>query len=272
MGVLVSAVAVRSADADEVLDVFLSMMRGLGHRREPVAGPDRTSPYGDSNDVLCAAPGTGWATLVPHYVVPAEKLAIELTRRLDTVSSAVTIYEDVLWMHHLVERGEELDRFVNLPGYFGPGEFDDSWTGDASLVARTVGMDPAELAPYFRQVPLPRARSRWRRPPKAHAEDDVRPPQRLGGHRAVAPDGHQLAGSCRGPPRSACRSARTAPTRSVRGCGRSSVEPSSSRRRLRYAVSAVLPASSMAVSYAARDSLLRPSRRSRSARVAWKAW
>ena len=172
MGVLVSAVAVRSADADEVLDVFLSMMRGLGHRREPLAGPDPTSPYGDSNDVFYAAPGTGWATLVPHYVVPAEKLAIELTRRLDTVSSAVTIYEDVLWMHHLVEHGEELDRFVNLPGYFGPGEFDDSWTGDASLVARTVGTDPAELAPYFRQVSLPRARSRWRRPPKAHAEDE----------------------------------------------------------------------------------------------------
>ena len=41
-----------------------------------------------------------------------------------------------------------------------------------------------------------------------------------------------------------------------------------SRRRMRYAVSAVLPTSAMARSYAARDSWLRPSRRSRSARVA----
>ena len=41
---------------------------------------------------------------------------------------------------------------------------------------------------------------------------------------------------------------------------------------MRYAASAVLPASSIARSYAARASPLRPSRRSRSARVAWKAW
>ncbi len=27
---------------------------------------------------------------------------------------------------HRVEQGEELDRYVNLPGYFGPGEYDDS--------------------------------------------------------------------------------------------------------------------------------------------------
>ena len=46
---------------------------------------------------------------------------------------------------------------------------------------------------------------------------------------------------------------------------------SSSRRRVRYAVSAVLPASSMALSYAVRDSRLRPSRRSKSAWVAWNA-
>lgn len=111
-------------------------------------------------------------TLVVHYVVPPDKLAMALTRRLPTVSSAVKIYEDVLWMHHLVEGGVELDRFVNLPGYFGPGEYDDSWTGDAALVATTVGVGADELAPYFRQVSVPRARSRWLRPPKAHQSDE----------------------------------------------------------------------------------------------------
>ena len=44
-----------------------------------------------------------------------------------------------------------------------------------------------------------------------------------------------------------------------------------SRRRVREAVSAVLPARSMALSYAARDFWPRLSRRSRSARVAWWA-
>ena len=47
---------------------------------------------------------------------------------------------------------------------------------------------------------------------------------------------------------------------------------SSSRRRVRRAISAALPASSMARPYATRDSAVRPTRRSRSARAAWKAW
>ncbi len=44
---------------------------------------------------------------------------------------------------------------------------------------------------------------------------------------------------------------------------------SSSRRRIKLAVSATFPASLMAWSYAARNSCLRPIRRRRSARVAW---
>jgi hypothetical protein len=40
---------------------------------------------------------------------------------------------------------------------------------------------------------------------------------------------------------------------------------------VRYAVSAVLPASSIALSYAARACRLWPVRRKRSARVAWNA-
>ncbi len=45
-----------------------------------------------------------------------------------------------------------------------------------------------------------------------------------------------------------------------------------SRRPVRKAISAVLSASSIARSYAARDSWLRPTLLSRSARVAWNAW
>ena len=102
MGVLLSAVAVRSDDADEVVDVFLSMMRRVGHQVQPLPGPH---PRTESSDVLCTASGRGWVTLVPHYIVQSDKLAAELTRRLGTVASAVGVYEDVLWMHHLVDRG-----------------------------------------------------------------------------------------------------------------------------------------------------------------------
>ena len=171
MSVLLSAVAVRSDDAEEVVDVFLSLLRGVGHRVEPVLGPDPARPHGMPWDVLVGPAVDGWVTLVPHYVVPPHSLAIELTRRLGTCASAVSIYEDVLWTHHLIDRGAELDRFVNLPGYFGAGEYDDSWAGDAPLVAAAVGVDSEELAPYFRQVSDNRARTRWLRPPKAHDTD-----------------------------------------------------------------------------------------------------
>ena len=166
-----SAVAVRNHDADEVVDVFLSIMRGVGHRVEPRVGPDPTKPYGDSHEVICGRSIGGWVSLRTHYVVQPEDLAVELTRRLDTMASAVSIYEDVLWMHHLVDRGHVVDRYVNLPGYFGPGEYDDTWGGDAALVASAVGVDVRELAPYFRQVSVRRARTRFLLPIKAHRTD-----------------------------------------------------------------------------------------------------
>jgi hypothetical protein len=171
MSLLLSAVAIRSDDAEEVVDVLLSVMRSLGHRVEPVPLPDPGAPNGAPSDVLVGPAVSGWVTLTPHYVVPSDALAVELTRRLGTSASAISVFEDVLWTHQLVDRGSEGDRFVNLPGYFGPGEYDHTWTGDAARVAAAVGVDAAELEPYFRQVSLNRARTRWMKPPKAHPSD-----------------------------------------------------------------------------------------------------
>lgn len=171
MGVMESAVALRSTDADEVADVFQSFMRSLGHPVEVHYEFDPSTSQPGSDDVLVAPSRDGWVYLRPHYVVPPDALAVEMTRRLGTLASAIMIYEDVLWTHHLVDRGTELDRHVNLPGYFGPGEYDDSWIGDPDVVAGSVGVDRAEIAPYFQQVSVRRARSRLLPPPKAHQDD-----------------------------------------------------------------------------------------------------
>ena len=88
MSVLLSAVAVRSEDAEEVVDVLLSLLRGVGHRVEPVTGFGPAQPHGDPWDVLVEQAVGGWVTLVPHYVVPSDSLAVELTRRLGTCASA----------------------------------------------------------------------------------------------------------------------------------------------------------------------------------------
>jgi hypothetical protein len=86
----------------------------------------------------------------------------------------------------------------------------------------------------------------------------------LGGHGAVSLTHVTEAESCSGHRHGSTLVRRRGPT--------AGPYASWSRRRLRYAISAVLPASSMARSYAARELAVRPSRRSRSARVAWKAW
>lgn len=170
MGVMETAVALRTGDADEVADVLLSILRGLGRRVDPVADADR-GRTDERYDVSVTRSAPGWVVVRPHYVVPSDKLAVELTRRLQVLASAVMIYEDVFWSHWLVDGGEVLDRHVNLPGYFGPGEFDDSWQGDPELVAQAVGADPAEIGPYFRQVSVRRARSRLLPPIRAHRSD-----------------------------------------------------------------------------------------------------
>ena len=164
MGVLLSAVAVRHGSAEDVADVVRLLMRDVGHPVDPGIAP---SPDG----IVVTAAVDGWVAVHPHYVVQPHRLAVELTRRLDTIGSAVGIYEDVFWTHDLVDRGTVVDRHVNFPDYFGAGEYDDSFAGDPSVVASALGADPAEIAPYFEQVSLRRARSRWSRPPKAHPDD-----------------------------------------------------------------------------------------------------
>ena len=171
MGVMESAVALRSNDAGEVADVFHSLMRSLGHRVDVDYEFDPSTSRGSRDDVMVAPSRDGWVFMNPPYVVPPDALAVEMTRRLGTLASAILIYEDTLWSHHLVDRGTELDRHVNLPDYFGPGEYDASWIGDPDLVAEKIGVDREAIAPYFQQVSLRRARSRLFRPPKAHQDD-----------------------------------------------------------------------------------------------------
>lgn len=170
MSLLLTAVAVRHDSADDVADVVLAVLRDAGRRVEalpPVA--QRWEPT--DCDIIVGAEAGGWVSVHPHYLVPADGLAMALTSRLGTVSSSTSIYEDVFWTHDLVSHGRILDRFVNLPGYFESDEYGREHEGNPHLVADTLGVDPAWIAPYFRQISLRRARSRLLPPPKAHPSD-----------------------------------------------------------------------------------------------------
>ena len=170
MSVLETAVAVRHDSVDDLVDVMLSIIRAAGHRAE-VRGHDAPPSPHPQYDIRVGPATSGWVTLHPHYVIVADGLALALTQRLSAVASATSIYEDVLWTHDLVDSGRILDRYVNLPGYFGPGEYGPEHEGKPDLVAQTLGVDATTVAPYFKQVSVRRARSRLLPPPKAHADD-----------------------------------------------------------------------------------------------------
>jgi hypothetical protein len=170
VSLLLSAVAVRHRSADDVVDVVRAVARDAGVAVEVL--PTAANPGEDlGNDWCVSAEAGGWVTVHPHYVVPPDGLAVALTSRLSTVSSATAVYETVLWTHDLVAHGRVLDRYVNLPSYFGPGEYGPEHEGNPELVADTLGVDRTVIAPYFRQVSWRRARSRLLPPPKAHATD-----------------------------------------------------------------------------------------------------
>jgi hypothetical protein len=170
VGILLTAVAVRHPSAEDVADVVAGVLRDAGRRAEVVA-PGAAVMDEHRYDVVIGPATDGWVTVHPHYGVPSDGLAVALTRRLDTIASATGIYEDVFWSHDLVDRGTVLDRYVNLPDYFGPGEYGPEFSGNPRLVATSLGADPRVVEPYFRQVSVRRARSRLLPPPKAHASD-----------------------------------------------------------------------------------------------------
>lgn len=170
MAVLETAVAVRHNSTDDVVDVVLAILRDAGHQGQLHLADAEHQKY-SRDDVCIGAQANGWVTVHPHYVVPADGLAIALTSRLGTVSSATSIYEDVFWTHDLVSHGLVLDRYVNLPGYFGSGEYGSDYKGDPGLVADTLGVDATSIARYFRQISMLRARLGFLRPPKAYSSD-----------------------------------------------------------------------------------------------------
>ena len=170
MGVLLTCVAVRHHSADDVADVVCALFRYAGHRVHPVLEGVAGGSAG-REDVLVGPPTDGWVVVQPHYVIQSDLFAGELSKRLGTLASSVSIFEDVFWTHDLLDRGRVLDRFVNFPDYFPAGEYGPEHRGNPALVAATLGADLSQIEPYFQQVPARRAQSRFRRPPKAHPTD-----------------------------------------------------------------------------------------------------
>lgn len=168
MGVLETMVAIRDVEVDAVAEATVAVCADAGITT--AAHPGRGHGRHDIG-IWAADP---WVVVRPHYVVSSGGLAAALTARLGALSSATSVYEDMFWTHHLVDDGRVLDRFCNIPGYFGPGEHGPEWAGDPDLVADVLGAPRAVVRPYFRQLSIRRINllGLLRREPRAHRDDE----------------------------------------------------------------------------------------------------
>jgi hypothetical protein len=148
MGLFLAATAIRDRDVDLVtaaLEQFLA-----GHGCSTDEGPR------SEDEIRLFAPVDGWTVVLwpPYFLGPDSVAARELSGALDTVVSTVHIYDSDYWAHRLFRAGEELDRSASTPAYWAESEEDATrlraeWTGNAALVATTVGGTAEHLTPYL---------------------------------------------------------------------------------------------------------------------------
>jgi hypothetical protein len=164
VSILLTAVAVRMPDVDVVVRATASWFDAFGVTLETSA---RSSRWSEMD--FFGADERGWTVVIPPYDVASDQLGLGISKA-GLITSAVSIYEDVLWTHVLCENGEVVDRFVNIPDYFGddddPGP---TWRGNGAAVGSALGADAALIAPYFRQF---RALENPQGGTRAHDDDE----------------------------------------------------------------------------------------------------
>jgi hypothetical protein len=151
MGLFLAASAFRDRDVDQVTAALEQFLADHGWSTD---GDPRSE-----DEVRLFAPVGGWTVVLwPPYFNGHDSIAArELSATLGTVASTVHIYDSDYWVHRLFRAGEELDRSASTPAYWAESEEEAirlraAWTGNAAVVADTVGRPAAGLEPY--QTPL----------------------------------------------------------------------------------------------------------------------
>ena len=121
----------------------------------------RTTTPDDARDSLVFPQANGWTVVLwPSYFnIHDIPLCAATSLDLGALVSAIHVYDGDYWAHSLFDRGERLDRFASVPGYFAEDEDEATakalaWTGDANALGDAFGVDPATLSPYLRHVDL----------------------------------------------------------------------------------------------------------------------
>jgi hypothetical protein len=170
MGSFLAVSAFRDRSVDAVAESVRKFMSAHGVAFEFVntAEPD---PHVDA---AAYSPPNGWTVFLwPEYFnVHDIPLCEIVSRDLQTLVSTVHVYDDDYWTHVLFDRGELVDRFASMPGYFADDAgqaamLERAWAGDADRLADALDVAPEVIRPYLVHVDPEAAEM-----PKAFPDDE----------------------------------------------------------------------------------------------------
>lgn len=85
-----------------------------------------------------------------------------VSRELSAVGLLVFVFDGDYWGYELFAQGEVVDRFVQWPDEAATWFGDADCRGDAEVLSREIGIDPAGVTPYLVQEPIDqRHQDRW---------------------------------------------------------------------------------------------------------------
>lgn len=164
MGLFLAATAVRDASVVDVAaeigawcsDHFVVCSR--------TADPDAAPP---EVRIDVVEPIQGWTMVMwPWNFLSYEEVAEHLSATLDTVVSAVSVYDSDCWQQVTAVGGEVVDRYATDPRYLTSdleplSVVAPRWKGDPDVVARLLGCDSRDVARHYRRNRRGRTFSDW---------------------------------------------------------------------------------------------------------------
>lgn len=164
MGLFLSMTAVRSSDAATVAEAIAAFaaLHDVPAELVPVEADMQRKV------ALVVPPVNGWTVINwPPFSNFLLTVSRWLSGELNTVASAVDVFEGDDWSHIAISGGEIRDRYSTTPrNRVPPGttsrEANRLWGGNPRIVGETFGVDPDPIASYFAGINIRLLKALWR--------------------------------------------------------------------------------------------------------------
>jgi len=157
--------AVLDGNPDDIAGFFKEFFKENATRRQ------NKEEFYYRDDLLLYARHNNWMVIKwPREYFSHNETSIEISKKFETIVSAVNVYDGDFWEHYFCKNGTLLDKFHSAPDYFdeiSKKSLKYIDPGDAQLIATELKIDVARIKPYFN-----RDRS-WDTPTKKAFPEDI---------------------------------------------------------------------------------------------------